>query len=390
MATHSKYQFITLGAQHTHIDKIKDTFLSRVADLGIDTASVAFIDRDNFPEYKGNSPTACLYFGEVPATADLDELNILFADAAFIIPVVDSLANFNDAIPTVIRGINGFELNSETRIEALVGNVMEAMSLLRLSRRLFISYRRVESRSTAIQLYEHLDASGFDVFLDTHSIRPGEPFQEELWHRLVDTDIVVLLHTPGFLGSEWTREELAKASAMSIGILQLVWPNHTIDDMSSLCFPKYLETGDFVNGNYSTGDISLNKDVIKAITNDVESLRARSLAARQDNIIKEFMSAATMHGFTAILQPERFITVQKKSGEEISVIPTVGVPHAFTYNQSEELVKKIRESKSSAAYIIFDHRNIREKWQTHLAWLDVYLPVKAVKVTDLDKLFNSF
>ncbi len=227
-------------------------------------------------------------------------------------------------------------------------------------------------------------------FLDTHSIRPGEPFQEELWHRLVDTDIVVLLHTPGFLGSEWTREELAKASAMSIGILQLIWPGHTIDDMSSLCFPKYLKDSDFVAGNYTSANTSMTDDVISAITSDVEALRARSLAARQDNIIKEFMSAALAYGFSPVLQPEKFITLHKKSGEEVSVIPTVGVPHAFTYNQSEELVKKIRESKSTAVYIVYDHRNIREKWQAHLAWLDVYLPVKAVKVTDLDTLFNSF
>ncbi len=390
MASHSKYQFIVLGDTNPHIREIKLIFLERVKDLGINIANIAFIDRNNFEQYKGNSPTVCLYFGNSIKQEDLSELNFLLTEAVFILPVVESLNTFNNAIPLLIRGINGFELANQGNIEALVGRIMEALSLLRLSRRLFISYRRIESRSVAIQLYEHLDASGFDVFLDTHSIRPGEPFQEELWHRLVDTDIVVLLHTPGFLGSEWTREELAKASAMSIGILQLIWPGHTIDDMSSLCFPKYLKDSDFVAGNYTSANTSMTDDVISAITSDVEALRARSLAARQDNIIKEFMSAALAYGFSPVLQPEKFITLHKKSGEEVSVIPTVGVPHAFTYNQSEELVKKIRESKSTAVYIVYDHRNIREKWQAHLAWLDVYLPVKAVKVTDLDTLFNSF
>ena len=99
--------------------------------------------------------------------------------------------------------------------------LLEGLGLLRKSRRLFISYRRVETQGVAIQLYEQLDASGFDVFLDTHSLRPGEPFQEVVWHRLADTDVVVLLDSPGFLASRWTEEELARANSTNLQILQL-------------------------------------------------------------------------------------------------------------------------------------------------------------------------
>lgn len=391
MISYAKYQLIILGGPDPLIGMVKATFMERIKDLGISETNVVLIEQEHFKDYKSNSPGVCLYFG---ATAnqyrDLDELDMLIRDAVFILPVVRSLNNFNEVVPEQIRGINGFELSGENRVEALVASVMEGLSLLRLSRRLFISYRRKESRAVAIQLYEHLDAAGFDVFLDTHSIRSGEPFQEELWHRLVDTDIVVLLHTPGFLESEWTTAELARASAMSIGILQLIWPNHRPNDESGLCFPRYLSEADFVNQDHTSGHAVLKEDLISAVTEEVESLRARSLAARQNNIIKEFINAAKGHGFEVALQPEKFMTLEKRSGAEVSVIPTVGVPHAFTYNQSEELVKRIRESRSSAVYIVYDHRNIREKWQAHLAWLDVYLPIKAVKVTELDTLFNSF
>ena len=43
--------------------------------------------------------------------------------------------------------------------------------------------RRAESRAAALQLHDLLTARGFDVFLDTHDIRLGDPFQDVLWHQ---------------------------------------------------------------------------------------------------------------------------------------------------------------------------------------------------------------
>jgi hypothetical protein len=389
MSNVSTYQLVLLGYNNAYISKIIDTFQLRVEDLGINLKNLSIINGKNFDQLSSNSPAVCLYFGDNSGIhSDLGLLDQLLSASVFILPVVSSLNQFSMQIPEKIQGINGFELCDATKIEALVSNIMEGLSLLRLARRLFISYRRKESRSIAIQLYEHLDAGGFDVFLDTHSVRPGERFQEELWHRLVDTDVVVLLHTPGFLESEWTTEELAKASAMSIGILQLIWPGHHPTPNSGLCFPRYLKKGDFINDNSNQADANFKDEVIVDIVAQVESLRARSLAARQDNIIKEFISSAKNHGFSAVLQPEKFITVKMKDGKDLSVIPTVGVPQAFTYNQTEELIKRIKKNQSPEVLIVYDHRNIREKWQTHLSWLDLYLPVKTLKITESDKLFK--
>ena len=72
-------------------------------------------------------------------------------------------------------------------------------------------------------MYKALESHHFDVFLDTHSIEKGELFQEELWHRMTDCDVILLLNTPGFLESHWCKEELAEAGSKQIGIVQLVW-----------------------------------------------------------------------------------------------------------------------------------------------------------------------
>lgn len=239
-------------------------------------------------------------------------------------------------------------------------------------------------------MYEYLDQCGFDVFLDTHSIRPGDVFQDELWHRLVDTDIVVLLDTPGFLESEWTEKELAKASAMGIGVLQLIWPQHKQTAYSMLCYPIYLDEKDFELNDYSASSANLTNSSLKVISSDVESLRARSLASRQDNLIQEFTATAKKNNVVANLQSEKIITIKNKAGNEIALIPTVGVPQALTYNQTEELIKRIRAHDLPEVFLLYDHRNIIEKWQRHLIWLDLYLPIKTLKITEIESWMLNY
>ncbi|HTA83461.1 MAG TPA: toll/interleukin-1 receptor domain-containing protein [Bacteroidia bacterium] len=382
----TKYQLVVIGSSNPLQDLIIDTFKNRVSDLGININSISILIADNFhANYITNSPTTCIYFGSKDNThQNIDILETLISDSKLVLPVVDDLANFTKHTPTILHPINGFKLKDKNNVEALVGRILEGLGLLRLSRRLFISYKRSESTGVAIQLFEKLEQSGFDVFLDTHTILPGEIFQDELWHRLVDADIVVLLNTPGFLESKWTREELAKASAKSIGILQVIWPTHKPENSSLLSIPVPLKVNDFENNHYNDLNGKLVDAVLINIVNQAESLRARSLGARQDNIISEFMRSAKSLNVVAFLQPEKFITVKNKAGDKIIIIPTIGVPHAFTYHQSEDLIKAIKEDKTQKIFLLYDHINIREKWLKHLAWLDEYLPVNSIKTVEIE------
>ena len=387
----TSYQIIKLGDDSPYYKEVLDTLYYHVDELGLPNDFILEIDENNFRSaYKANAPAYCLYFGSKKGTfKNLDLLKILINDSNLILPIVSDLSQFTNQIPKDLHSVNGFELISNNDIEKLVSSVLEGLSLLRLSRRLFISYKRDESSTVAIQLFEQLEKNGFDVFLDTHSIRPGESFQEELWHRMADTDVVVLLNTPGFLKSNWTTQELAKANAMSIGIVQLIWPSHNQERESELSMPIQLNDTDFGNSNYSKSSSYLKTNKIIEIINQVESLRARSLASRQDNIITEFIASSNRVRKTATLQSEKFITVKRSDGKELVVIPTVGVPQAFTYNQSEELVARIKSENVSEVFLLFDHRNIREKWIKHLDWLDNYLPIKTIKIVKAEEWLNT-
>lgn len=387
----TKYQIIKLGADNTFYKEVLDTLYHHIDELGLAKESILEIDENNFKtEYKGNSPTFCLYFGSNSGTfKNIDLLNILIKDANLILPVASDLEKFSSQIPKELENVNGFELATSNDIEKLVSCILEGLSLLRLSRRLFISYKRDESSTVAIQLFEQLEKNGFDVFLDTHSIRPGEPFQEELWHRMADTDVVVLLNTPGFLNSNWTTQELAKANSMSIGILQVIWPSHKLERDAELSIPLQLSDSDFGNKIFKKPTSYLNPNTISNIISQVESLRARSLASRQDNIITEFIASSNRVGKKADLHSEKFITIKRSDGKELVIIPTVGVPQAFTYNQSEELVARIKSKNVAGAFLLFDHRNIREKWIKHLDWLDNYLPVKTIKIVKVEEWLKT-
>ena len=378
----TKYQLILIGDKNKFATKIKTEFLKKIIELGIAKRSVVMLDESSFDStFKSNSPTFCIYFGSKSAKyQNLDIVNRLLSEAKLIFPIVNDLKKFSKQIPEELRGINGFALAGALDIPRVVSTALEGLSLLRASRRLFISYKRDESSGVAIQLFEKLEAAGFDVFLDTHSVPMAVDFQEELWHRLADTDVVVLLNTPGFLLSNWTKEEVAKANAMSIGILQLIWPGHTQERHSELSLPIALTPTDFKGKKFGKPRTYLTKQTVKSIISDTESLRARSLAARQDNMINEFIKAATAAGASVDLQFGKFVLLRKKNGELAVIIPTVGVPQAFTYYQSEQLIETLQLPKVVAIYLLYDHKNIRDNWIKHLDWLDLQLKIKTIKV----------
>jgi hypothetical protein len=190
--------------------------------------------------------------------------------------------------------------------------------------------------------------------------------------------VIVFLDSKNFADSYWTKQEIAKAEAMTIGLLQIVWPGHIPYDHTALCEKLLLDPGDF-NGKV------LADAKVKDIVFSVENLRARCLAARHDNLVREFCDAAASINVKTAIQPQRFIVATLPSGKILAAIPTVGVPDADLYHA---INLKFPASKTYAeAFLVYDHRGLRSSWGAFLDWLDTFLPVKAVKVTSsADKL----
>ncbi|MCP9767912.1 toll/interleukin-1 receptor domain-containing protein [Lacihabitans sp. LS3-19] len=380
-----RYQLIILGTTGQLSDEIISLFSDTVKDLQMLQDAFTTITEHNFSkDYTGKQPAFAIYFGDKEGSfTNLDIVDRLITDGTSILPVFYN--SFSKEIPKSLENQNGL-LYDSTKNAKIVNLALESFGKLRNTRKVFISYKRDESSSVAIQLFEALEKNNFDVFLDTHSIKQGEPFQQELWHRMADCDVIVLLNTPGFLTSRWCKEEIAEASATQIGVIHLIWPNHKLENTSEVCFPILLKELDFEPNTFINKDISkLVSGIVNQIVEEVESVRARNLAARQDNLITEFISIAQKHKKTLNLQPERFITEDLDNDTRRIFFPLVGIPQSIDCNQSANLKHEITEFNVEEVYLIYDDVRIREKWVKHLDWLNEYLVVKTIKKQEFDK-----
>lgn len=388
------YQLILLGQDFGIKDEIIEIFRKRVEDLGILWKSFIIIDSGNFEEYTDSSPAFCIYLGSKKNDknfTNLDFLTQVTKDASLLLPVVQgTLDNFGDCIPELLNNYNGINLDEEDRsqkIEQIVNNILEGFSLLRRNRKVFISYKRDESTNVAIQLYETLEKHGFDVFLDTHSIRKSEPFQDELWHQMADSEIVIILNTSDFLGSYWTKQELAIASQLLLGIVIISWPEHTnfIPNHAQISYPLLLQNSDFENSYiYST----LKERPLSKIIESVESIRARTLASRRDNLISNFIKMAEEEGYQTYLDSYKIISMVK-NGKDIIVVPAVGIPKSLNYELSSSFVEEIKKKKFENIFILYDATCVRDFWLRHLKWLDSSLVIKSLNILEVPAWLNS-
>jgi hypothetical protein len=363
----------------------------RLLELGVDISAVVFLDEKTIQTRDKIAGLVAAYFGGVsPPVASPDLLDLL-QESILVLPLVPSTTNYKSFVPSALSGINGFVWDgSQSSKEAAASVLLEGLALLRKSRRLFISYLRKETSNIAIRLFEFFERHGFDVFLDTHSVRPGEPFQDVLWHRMADTDVVVALDSPEFPTSYWTSEEISRASLTNIQVLQVLWPGRLLSSLHALNYPYELSTTNFVNPSLVVGEFAQFSEATEnELLRLVESLRARALSSRHTYLVQEFSTDARAEGYFPKMQPERFITVVKKDGNLLAAVPTVGVPDAVRYHEIEDLLEK-HSVKHHEIVLLFDDRGILKRWKSHLGWLNQQkLKVRSVSVNEVANFLKA-
>jgi hypothetical protein len=384
-----------LGPNATaHRPRILDALEHRVNELGDKIwERIDILEDHAAADFDKTSPVVAIWLGSSDSSdaGHLATLEALLTAAKPIIPVVRDLANFKAQMPPQLHPINGLLLDDSTAtLDRAINTVLEALQLLRSRRRLFVSYARKDSRGVAKQLFGSLAECGFDVFLDTHSTPAATNFQNQLWHSMVDSDLVVLLDTNGFEDSRWCRAEYERADALSIGVVRIVWPDKKIDatkDALLLSLPVKLEAGDFLSGSATPNqDDQLTDTAIGRIAEAVEGFRARSIAARQANLVTALQREATALNVPAAVQSNLHIIVQKSDGrggiKRIAVIPTIGVPVSTNYHDA--FIEYDADPKDvEAQLVLYDRQGFLPHWVDHLTWLNAQLPVKGIDITEV-------
>jgi len=381
MGVAATYQVAFLGREDERAARIKDILAARLGDLGMDAGAIAFLNEGDIDARNRQLPIIGVFLG-YPGAADAQHPAIapLLGDSNIVVTVVSDVTQVAAEIPPSLQHVNAIPASLPNHNFDRIGSViLEGFRLLRRERRLFISYKRSDSQSVADQLYDALDARGFDVFIDTRAVPPAVDFQAELWHRLLDTDVVVLIDTPGFRASRWTTEELAHANATSIQILHLLWPDQKEDGTSAFSRFYRLDARHFEAAPVLGGTSRLTKGAVEDLCNSAESLRAGAIAARHRYLMDGFCGVAVDHGLTPVVQPQRWISVTIPDARALAVMPTIGVP---TSGRINDLFQAVTDpaNRYGCLWALYDSRGMLKAYEKHLIWLNQYLPVKLVSM----------
>jgi hypothetical protein len=379
-----RYQIAILGRAWFEEQILTAEIHKQFMDLGISTDEYVIIPEVDTEKRNGRAPFVAAFFGYLGAkSSDHPELESIIEDSLPVIPCLIDLDNYKDKVPSELEATNGLAIGEGQRFQVtrLVACIMENLSLLRTDRRVFISYRRSDTREIALQLYDALQSRNFDTYLDTHSMRAGIDMQDHLWHRLADSDIVILLDSPAFRSSKWTMMEHARANSTSVQMLHLLWPEVEEDPYSSLSEFHRLASADFDSTSEVGVTARLSEPAIADICFTVESLRARALALRHAYLVDQFCDLCREAGVPVTLHPERYISIERSGGMEIFV-PAVGVPNAYRINQIEQAVHA-NHSASRQVSVIFDNRGLLKSWISHIEWLNSHLKIRSLPATEI-------
>lgn len=351
------YQCLLLGAPSAdQTAAFVATFDECLALFGLQRGRDYTVDRGITADFSDTTATVAVFFGaedaEYPEAARLTKLGVP------VVPVVSAAARVSAELPAELRNINAmFHDAADTHLRRVVTAALQCLGLLPAQRRVFVSYRREESADVALQLFETLSARHFDVFLDTHSVSVAADFQAALWHRLCDSDVLVMLDTPGYFKSRWTTVEWGRAISKHISMLQLVWPGHTPERESHLATSKKLTEVD-LNGT------RLTPEMLADVALELERVRSVSVALRHSNMVGTLRTAIEdLGGSVEGVGPKRSVILKLPSGKPLVAYPVVGVPTSVDVHDCIDL------SDSRTAAVIYDHLGISQEWCRHLDWL---------------------
>ena len=88
--------------------------------------------------------------------------------------------------------------------------------------KVFVSNSRKDS-SFANELLTGLQIAGFEPFLDTHDIAPGEPWEARLGRLIESADTVVFVISQNSVASEHCQWEVEQTEKLGKRLLPVVW-----------------------------------------------------------------------------------------------------------------------------------------------------------------------
>lgn len=376
-----QYEFVVLGEySNEQLRLLKDKILSVTKDFYLEESThLKFLESDNFEINEELINFVAVYFnGE--NHPDIEKAHEIVRKKLPIIPVFHSDVEIESQIPEFLRGVLGLKLNNN--MQELAAAMLECVGLLRNQRKVFISYVRNESHDVAIQLQQQISERKFDVFLDTQAIRYGENIEEIILHRMMDSDIMVMLDTQCYSSKFWTMKEYNAARSRHIHFLRIVWPGNA----SNLTqFPG--QTFKLVENELEgANNVRIIDTKIDEILSTLENLRSKSIAMRYKKITNSIKSQIEMIGGVVEGVGKNFSMPVNLNGVRKLLYPRFGIPDAKSmFNILNANSFEVQE----VPIMVYDHCGISEDWVSHLVWLNEQIAeIDVSKINDLAALLQ--
>ncbi|MBB5202884.1 hypothetical protein HNQ51_000177 [Inhella inkyongensis] len=366
------YELAVLGApSDAQLNALEEIVGQAVSAFGMTLgAEVAWLVQPDEFSPSQRRAAAAVYFGSQGAAAF--DLPALLKRAVPVLPVVSDVSRVREEIPQELRHINCLDYRDGGAARVATA-LLECAGLLPRQRRVFLSYKRNEARHAALQLFDAISARHFEVFLDTHSIAPAEDFQAMLWHRLCDSDVLLMLDTQTYFESRWTSAEFGRAQAKGISVLRVDWPDSTPSARTATASRAELLAEEV---DPATGHLSLA--AVERICLQLEEVRSESHAVRNVNLVSQVRNGIeSIHGQFVGIGQHKSIHLLLPDGKDLVVYPTVGVP------TSASLHEAVTRSPGKTVAVLYDHVGILPSWQAHMDWLGEHVrPARWVKASE--------
>lgn len=222
-----RYSVVLVHSGNDDMAQLLHNSLDRaVSGLGVDSTLLEI--REDLPPARDMDVVYVgVYLASASGKNDAEVQRMLPVALAWGIPffpVISVGDRAQDVLPEGVDEFNACRWQNSDSARLLAHELLRTLHLTEAQRRVFISYVRKESLSIAQELWETLSASGFEVFLDTISIRPGQPWRRRIYDALDRMAVVLVVESPSIRESSGVELELTHAREMDLGLVVLTWP----------------------------------------------------------------------------------------------------------------------------------------------------------------------
>jgi hypothetical protein len=324
-------------------------------------------------------PAAAVFFGG--DNIDITNLEELLERGVPILPVVSKSNKRQVELPKILQPLNCLDY-ANGGAQHVANALLECLGLLAHQRRVFISYHQNEAPAAAVQLYETLIARQFNVFLDTHGSEVTDDVKALSWHKLYDSDVLLMLDTPSYFEDRWTNAEFGRVLAKGISTLRVNWPEVTPSRRSATAWLTNLKTEDIQAG----ADV-LEESALENVCLKLEEIRSQNHAIRSVNMISNLRIAIQAIGGKMLgVSSHRAMHLQLPDGQYLTVYPTVGVPTPVLLDDALN-----HTSNEQSVAVVYDPIGMHQKGLRYLDWLNTHAQADSwIKVTEASQQFEQW